>query len=163
MSTSIELKEQIKLLKYQQQQKDKELNKMKKEFKLWKELMNQHTSFVYANNWKGKYTSFEALIIDQKWKNSGMNRNEFEFLFSELGYTDTEFFTTFLQWEPIMFNTPIEDRKCCVCISYYCATKSSYKFRNCSHKICAECYTQLRKKGDGFKCCVICRESEKPK
>jgi hypothetical protein len=162
MTTSIELKEQMKVLKQQQREAEKVMTKMKKEYKIWKTLMNEHSSYVYVNNWKDRYDSFEALIIEQKWTNTRMAKEEFEFLFTELGFTDTDFFTTFMNWTPTMFNMPFEDRRCSICIEYYSTTKTPKKFVNCNHKVCIICYNQIRKK-DGYRCCVICRESEKPK
>ena len=160
--TTIELKEQIKLLREQQKQVEKIMNKKKKLYDTWETMLRQHPSFCYVNNWKNKYSSFEALIIDQDFKNTRMEKTEFEFLFNELGFTDTEFFTKFMNWDKIMFDIPIEDRKCSVCISYYNSTKLQKKFMNCCHKVCNECYTQIIKK-DGYRCCVICRQSERPK
>lgn len=160
MSTSIELKEMMKTIKQQQKAAEKEINKTKKEFHTWKTLMSKHSSFAYAFNFQDKYDSFEELIIEQKWSNAKINKVEFEFLFTQLGFTDSEFFSTFMGWDKAMFAIPIEDRKCSICLSYYNSkTKPPKKFANCIHKVCTECYTHIRNT-NGFKCCVICRKSE---
>lgn len=161
--TTIELKEQIKMLRQHQRDAEKEQKKLQREYHTWSTLMCQHASFRYVNNFRNKYNSFEALIIDEKWTNTIMDKIEFEFLFSELGYTDIEFFTAFMNWDNTMLSMPMEDRKCCICISYYTSAKTLTKFNNCSHAICSECYIKLAKKADGYKQCVICRASEKPK
>lgn len=162
MATSIELKEQMKMLKQQQRDAEKEQKKMKKDFEMWRRLLNEHQSFCDALNYRNKYNSFEQLIVNEKWTNRRMDKKEFEFLFTQLRYTDTEFFTTFMNWDSNMFSMPIEDRKCSVCLSYYTTAKTPQKFINCCHMVCNECYTQIAKKVDGYKCCVICRKSEKP-
>jgi hypothetical protein len=160
MTTSIELKESLKVLKEQQKVAEKELNKMKKEYYIYQKNVTKYNSFASAMNFKNKYDSFEALITEQKWNNTRMRKVEYEFLFTQLGFTDIEFFSTFMSWDKTMFEVPIEDRKCVVCLSYYnFKTKSPKKFANCVHKVCTECYPQIRKT-NGFKCCVICRKSE---
>lgn len=162
--TTIELKEQMKILREQEKVAKKEVGRIKKEYLYWKELMTKNTTFCYVNNWKDKYTSFEALITEQNWRNTRYNKAEWDFLFTELGYTDTEFFSAFMNWKPAMFNIPIADRKCPICIEWLNdTTKVKQKFKNCIHHCCGGCYNTLRKERDGFKKCVICRESEKPK
>lgn len=162
--TTIELKEQMKLLRQQEKEAKKEVAKIRKEYLLWKELMSKNRTFCCVNNWKDKYTSFEALITENNWKNTIFKKAEWDFLFTELGYTDTDFFSVFMNWKPAMFNLPIVDRKCSVCMDWYNdTTKVRTKFKNCNHYSCGVCYHRLRKERDGFKKCVICRESEKPK
>jgi hypothetical protein len=163
MTTSIELKESLKVLKEQQKAAEKELNKIKKEFNIYKQNVTKYNAFAYASNFKNKYDSFEALITEQKWTNTKMRKVEYEFLFTELGFTDIEFFSTFMSWDKKMFEIPIEDRKCVVCLSYYnFITKCPKKFENCVHKVCTECYPQI-KRTNGFISCVICRKSESEK
>ena len=160
MTTSIELKESLKVLKEQQKAAEKELNKIKKEFNIYKQNVTKYNAFAYASNFKNKYDSFEALITEQKWTNTKIRKVEYEFLFTELGFTDIEFFSTFMSWDKKMFEVPIEDRKCVICLSYYnFITKCPKKFENCVHKVCTECYPQI-KRTNGFICCVICRKSE---
>lgn len=159
--TTIELKEQMKVLRVQQREAEKKVNKIKKDFKVWNMLMNEHPAFCWVNNLKGKFSTFEELITEHDWRNTKFrNREEWEFIFQELGFQDTEFFTAFMSWTG---KESIEDRKCCVCMDYYNGTaKTKKKFANCSHSICKECYTHLRPT-TGYKSCVVCRESEKPK
>jgi hypothetical protein len=167
MTTSIELKESLKVLKEQQKAAEKELNKIKyqlniikNEYSIYKEKGNKYKSFELVTKLKDKYDSFEALITQRKWTNAQMCKVEYEFLFTELGFTDIEFFSTFISWDKNMFEIPIEDRKCSVCLSYYnFKTKCPKKFENCVHKVCTECYPQI-KRTNGFICCVICRKSE---
>jgi hypothetical protein len=161
--TTIELKEQMKLLREAQKQAEKAMTKKKKDFELWQSLSRNNRSFVYVNNWKDKYPTFEALIIDNNWKNTYLGRAEFEFIYTGLGFTDEDFFKLFVGWSDEIQQIHIGDRKCGVCLDYYNDIhKRPRKFKNCIHKCCEMCYVQLKKK-DGFKCCVICRESEKPK
>jgi hypothetical protein len=163
MNTSIGLKEQIKALKQPQKEAEKKQKKMKKDFDIWNNTMSIHPSYFYVKYWKNKYDSFETLVRLNNWTNRKMYIEEFEFLFTQLGYTDTEFFITFMSWPFSIFNIPFEDRKCAICLSYYnTTTKAMKKFKNCSHNCCVNCYSQLQTIG-GYKCCVICRESEKPK
>jgi hypothetical protein len=126
-------------------------------------LIAQHPSFRYVYLYDNKFDTFEELIIETKWTNSKFkNREEFEFLFNELGFTDIEFFRTFMEWPPLTFNSNMEDRKCCVCMEYYnVRMKTKRKFSNCVHAVCVECYSNLQKVS-GYKSCVICRQSEKP-
>jgi hypothetical protein len=167
MTTSLELKESLKVLKELHTDAEKklnkrksELNKIKNEYSTYEEKRTKYKSFGLITMLKDKYDSFEALITHRKWSNSQMSEVEYEFLFNELGFTDTEFFSTFMRWDKKMFEVPIEDRKCVVCLSYYnFKTKRPKKFANCVHKVCTECYPQI-KSTDGFKCCVICRKSE---
>ncbi len=51
------------------------------------------------------------------------------------------------------------EKEVVVCFGDY---EQMQKFKNCSHNCCVNCYSQLQTTG-GYKCCVICRESEKPK
>lgn len=162
--TTIELKEQMKILREQEKVVKKEVARIKKEYLYWKELMTKNNVFIYANNLKDKYTSFEALIIETEWRNTRLSKAEWDFLFTELGYTDTDFFTAFMSWTPFMLSFPIADRKCSICMEWYNdTTKVKNKFKNCNHYCCGGCYNQVRKSEDGFKNCVICRESEQPK
>ena len=138
MTTLIELKETLKVLKEQQKvaekefnKREKELNEIKKEYNCYKQNVTKYNAFAYASNFKGKYDSFEALVTDKKWTNTQIRKVEYEFLFTELGFTDIEFFSTFMSWDKKMFEVPIEDRKCVVCLSYYnFITKCPKKFEN---------------------------------
>lgn len=162
MTTTIELKEQMKALRQQEKEAKKEVAKIKKEYLYWKELMSKNGTFCYVNNWKDKFPSFEDMIRDTKWKNNRFTKAEWDFLYTELGYTDTDFFTAFMGWDNGMFKLQIEDRKCSICMGWYGKTHIPKKFKNCDHFCCEVCYPQIRKT-DGHRCCVICRESEKPK
>ena len=167
MTTSIELKESLKVLKEQQKavekelnKREKELNEIKKEYSIYEEKITKYKSFELVTKLKNKYDSFEALITQRKWTNTQMCKVEYEFLFTALGFNDIEFFSTFMSWDKKMFEVPIEDRKCVICLSYYnFITKCPKKFENCVHKVCTECYPQI-KRTNGFICCVICRKSE---
>lgn len=161
MTTTIELKEQMRLLREQQREIEKDQRKIKKEYDTWKMLMSQHLSFCYINNWQTKYASFEELIKDNSWTNTYMKKQEFEFLFNGLKYTDIDFFTAFMSWSPDMFDLPLEDRKCAVCLSYYNATtKERRKFARCDHYCCVDCYNHLPKNIAGKKSCILCRKIE---
>lgn len=165
MATNVELKEQMKVLKAQQKLALRDVNRLKKDYKIWTMLMEQHRSFCYVKNWKSKYNSFKQLIVENKWTNTIMNKIEFEFLFTELGFKDVEFFTAFIKGEQSGLDTSAEDNTCCVCYNEYTLTgdKSSRKFRNCSHSVCYGCYGKLRTEINGYRTCVMCRISENPR
>jgi hypothetical protein len=160
--TSIELKEQMKVLKAQQKENDKKLNAMKKEYDLWKGIMARQHTFCYVNNYADKYPSFEELVIQQNWKNTRFNPTEWEFLFTELKYTDADFFSIFMGWNTAIQNICWSDRKCSICLEYYTKDRTMNKFVNCGHYCCNGCYKKLPKE-NGHRKCVICRESEAPK
>ena len=161
--TTIELKEQMKFLRQQEREAKKEIAKIKKEYLYWKELIAKNSVFFSVYNLFDKYDSFEELIVDNNWTNTKYSKVEWEFLFNELKYSDTDFFAAFMNWKPNMFNVPLIDRKCSICMDWYNDIKVRTKFKNCDHYCCELCYNKLRKESDGFKRCIICRESERPK
>jgi hypothetical protein len=162
MSTAIELKEQIKALKEQQKSVEKAFAKKQKDYKIMDMIMTENRVFLYVWLSKNDYKSFEELIGNKHWDNKAFNKVEYEFMFKQLGYTDEEFFRTFMSWTPDIFNLEFEDRKCGVCLEYYNDKQTPRQFANCPHYCCLPCYKRLPIIGR-YKCCVICRASEKPK
>jgi hypothetical protein len=162
MTTAIELKEQIKVLKEQQKVAEKAFAKKQKDYKIMNMILEENRVFLYVWLCRNDYRSFEELILNKGWDNKVFNKVEYEFMFKQLGYTDEEFFKTFMSWTPDILNLEIADRKCPVCLDYYNDKKPLKNFANCSHYCCLPCYKQLQSTGR-YKCCVICRASEKPK
>jgi hypothetical protein len=163
MNTAIELKEQIKVLKEQQKVAEKAFARKQKDYKIFRMLMAENKAFLYTHLCEGDFTCFEDLIKARGcWDNEVFSNVEYEFMFKQLGYTDIDFFKTFMSWTPDIFSIPFEDRKCPVCLDYYTDKKKPRKFANCSHYCCVPCSKQLVSVG-GYKCCVMCRASEKPK
>jgi len=161
--TTIELNEQMIALRQEKKEAKKKVEKIKKDYDKWQQFMDENPTFVYVNNWKDKFKSFEDMIRDTKWINKRYNKAEWDFLFTELGYTDTDFFTAFMGWDNNMHKLAIDDRKCNICMSWYGRTAIPKKFKNCEHFTCEVCYDYIRRGECGYKCCVICRKSEKTK
>ena len=162
--TTIELKEQMKALKNQQKEANKQMTKIKKEYEMYRQLRRNNLAFRYAIAFEGKYESFEELIhANPDWDNQQMSKLQFEFLFNQLKYTDIRFFTMFMNWDYEIFDIPIDDRTCPVCFSYYtCRGITRFnKFDKCKHMCCLGCYHKLSNPS-GHKICVICRQSESP-
>ena len=98
----------------------------------------------------------------KEWTNFRYKPIEWEFLFSEFKFKDEKFFTTFIGWDSHIQSIGWDDRKCSVCLEYYSVDNKPKKFVNCSHSVCNTCYRKIHPRADKFRCCVICRESEKP-
>jgi hypothetical protein len=160
MSSTIEIKEQIKALQLQERESQKLLNKKKKDYERYKFLLAEHPVFGFITDNIDNYDSFEALIADCCYDNDHYNKTEFELIFLELGFKDTEFFSAFMSWDK-----ETEFEKCCICYDYYNknnSSKNQKKMRNCRHHCCYSCYLKLNMENE-YKICMICRKSEKPR
>jgi len=162
MSSTTEIKEQIKELKSQEKQAKMLLNRKNKDYQKYKMLMEEHPVFAIITEQERdrQFDSFEELVEDSCWRNTKFDKTDWEFMFLELGYKDTEFFNAFMSWDK-----DIHFERCCICYDYYNnnkPNKKQQKMRNCSHHSCYTCYLQL-KTVDEYRICMICRESEKPK
>ena len=162
MTTAIELKEQIKVLRVQQREADKAFAKKQKDYNIMSLLVDENKCFLWVYDSKGKFATFEEFIKNKGWQNNTFSNLDYEFMFKQLEFPDEDFFRTFMSWNKDIFAMPFEDRKCCVCMDYYTDKKAPKKFANCSHYCCLTCYKQLRPVS-GYKLCVMCRASEKPK
>jgi len=159
MSSTIEIKEQIKELQLQERQAQKLLNKKKKDYERYKFLLGEHPVFTVITDNKDNYNSFEELIGDIGYDNDYFSKTDFEFMFLELGYKDTDFFNAFMS-----YNNETELEKCCICYDYYNNNKPNKKkkiMRNCRHHSCYSCYINLKTVNE-YKICMICRQSENP-
>lgn len=197
MTTTIELREQIKELQEKEMDMHNKVEFIGNDFQEWVEnyyrSSNRELDFNYRQDSRIKYmalerkysspfdithglfrvctkislgrlpqNSFEDLILHCKWNNTRFKPEEWNFIFTQFEYKDDEFFIAFMSWKPIVLAMDIEDRKCCVCLSYYNKSIIPKKFRNCQHYSCKKCYTTLPKGVDKYKHCAICRTSEKP-
>lgn len=159
--TTIELREQMNALKNQQKLAKKEMNKVKKDYEKFQQLIRDNIAFRYITRFEMKfYGSFEDMVQEEDWTNTEMDKIQFEMLFQGLGFRDVEFFTAFMAFDKkklIHFHE--SDRNCPVCFERYNRYKPYRKFTNCQHICCVECYVKLPKT-DNYRCCVICRQSE---
>lgn len=105
-------------------------------------------------------SSFEEMVLTNEFNNRQFEPIEWEFIFKKMGFTDKEFFTTFIGWNDEIQKISLADRKCCACLEYYSKNKQIQQFNNCSHSICRVCYYHLPKINN-LKQCSLCRKFEK--
>lgn len=156
--TSIELKEQIKLLRAEQNKIRKETNKKIDDYHKWCDMRkkNKCFPFIYFCS-EIRYDSFWDMIYEEELSNNKFSKTDWEIVFKLLGYKDIEFFTAFINWEKEIFELELEDRKCNICFEWYNNTnKKITKWGKCSHINCRECYDKIVNKT-----CPLCRTIEK--
>lgn len=166
MSSTIEIKEQIKELQSQERQAQKLIAKKKKDYQRYKLYIEENPTFaIITQQQQSGYEchSFEELVKHYDWDNKNFENCDWEFMFLELGYKDTEFFSAFMSWD---WEKDNQYEKCCICYDYYNYNANSvYKkkqdMKNCSHNCCYGCYINLKTINE-YRICMVCRQSENP-
>lgn len=137
-------------------------DKVKRDYNALRHIMNDNVAFMYIVKFEYLFTSFSDLIVRMDWDNKRMDKLQFEILYTELKYTDIDFFIAFMSFDKqFVCSLEKEDRNCSICFGDYKSNRPYYKFKSCTHLCCVICYGYLpiinRKKQ---KQCVICRQIE---
>jgi hypothetical protein len=169
--TTIEIDEQMLLLKEQKKEQQKLLKKMKKDYDTYLTLKRNNKIFdIIYSRCRISPASFERLVRHYKWKNTDFTPIEWNFIYDTLRLSDSEFFTAFMSWNDDIFKLEFDDRKCPCCLAWYSKSVMPRKFKNCEHFCCENCYSKIgpmKIRLTNFrvalsKCCVICRKNEMP-